>query len=328
MLCVLSAAAEGTFVIPSNLTDAYPSAFLGCDKVTAYEVEEGNTVFSSADGALVKGDELYLVPGGVTGFLNIPEGVTSISANAFSGSQVEGVGIPSTLTEVGQSDFSGAENLVRFTVADANPHYLVVGESFLVNKDDPRILLLGAPGLSGEVTLPEGITGVNNYACSQCSKIERLIVPEGVTDIYDFAFGSCTGLTYLSLPSMLKTMTHQCFINCRNLFDVYIYATEVPQSNGSVSFYGGAKGCTLWVPEGTLEAYKADRGCGFMWFALQTGNSIKEMTSSGIGAVEAGRGSVEDTERYTLDGRWIEKPVRGVNIVRFSDGSTRKEMVK
>ena len=161
VLCVLSAAAEGTFVIPSNLTDAYPSAFLGCDKVTAYEVEEGNTVFSSADGALVKGDELYLVPGGVTGILNIPEGVTSISANAFSGSQVEGVGIPSTLTEVGQSDFSGAENLVRFTVADANPHYLVVGESFLVNKDDPRILLLGAPGLSGEVTLPEGITGVN-----------------------------------------------------------------------------------------------------------------------------------------------------------------------
>ena len=328
VLCVLSAAAEGTFVIPSNLTDAYPSAFLGCDKVTAYEVEEGNTVFSSADGALVKGDELYLVPGGVTGFLNIPEGVTSISANAFSGSQVEGVGIPSTLTEVGQSDFSGAENLVRFTVADANPHYLVVGESFLVNKDDPRILLLGAPGLSGEVTLPEGITGVNNYACSQCSKIERLIVPEGVTDIYDFAFGSCTGLTYLSLPSTLKTMTHQCFINCRNLLDVYIYATEVPQSNGSVSFYGGAKGCTLWVPEGTLEAYKADRGCGFMWFALQTGNSIKEMTSSGIGVVEAGRGSVEETERYTLDGRRIEKPVRGVNIVRFSDGSTRKEMVK
>ena len=319
VLCVLSAAAEGTFVIPSNLTDAYPSAFLGCDKVTAYEVEEGNTVFSSADGALVKGDELYLVPGGVTGFLNIPEGVTSISANAFSGSQVEGVG---------QSDFSGAENLVRFTVADANPHYLVVGESFLVNKDDPRILLLGAPGLSGEVTLPEGITGVNNYACSQCSKIERLIVPEGVTDIYDFAFGSCTGLTYLSLPSTLKTMTHQCFINCRNLLDVYIYATEVPQSNGSVSFYGGAKGCTLWVSEGTLEAYKADRGCGFMWFALQTGNSIKEMTSSGIGAVEAGRGSVEETERYTLDGRRIEKPVRGVNIVRFSDGSTRKEMVK
>ena len=153
-------------------------------------------------------------------------------------------------------------------------------------------------------------------------------MPEGVTDIYDFAFGSCTGLTYLSLPSTLKMLTHQCFINCRNLLDVYIYATEVPQSNGSVSFYGGADGCTLWIPEGTLEAYKADKGCGFMWFALQTGNSIKEMTPSGIGSVDAGLGSVEETARYTLDGRRIEKPVRGVNIVRFSDGSTRKELVK
>ena len=65
-----------------------------------------------------------------------------------------------------------------------------------------------------------------------------------------------------------------------------------------------------------------------MWFALQTGNSIKEMTPSGIGSVDVGLGSVEETARYTLDGRRIEKPVRGVNIVRFSDGSTRKELVK
>lgn len=39
-------------------------------------------------------------------------------------------------------------------------------------------------------------------------------------------------------------------------------------------------------------------------------------------------GNVEEVERYTLDGRKISAPVPGVNIVRYSDGSVRKVMVK
>lgn len=322
-LCVLTAAAEGTYTIPQNMKNIYSAAFLGCDKITAYEVEEGNTVFASAGGALLKADELFLVPEGVTGFFNIPEGVTSISSNAFNASKVEGVGIPSTLTEIGQSDFYGATELKTFTVAEGNSHYVAKG-AYLIDKSTEKIILLGAPGLSGEVTLPEGITGVNNYAFAECNKIEKLIVPEGVTDIYDFAFGSCTALTYLSLPSTLKTLTHQCFINCRNLMDVYIYATEIPQSNGSPSFYGGAYGCTLWVPQGTLEAYKNDKACGFMWFSIQTGNTIKEMGSSGMTSASTAQDAPVEVARYTLDGRRITTPTRGINIVKMSDGTVKK----
>lgn len=39
-------------------------------------------------------------------------------------------------------------------------------------------------------------------------------------------------------------------------------------------------------------------------------------------------GNVEEVERYTLDGRKVSAPVPGVNIVRYSDGSVRKVMVK
>ena len=35
-----------------------------------------------------------------------------------------------------------------------------------------------------------------------------------------------------------------------------------------------------------------------------------------------------ETARYTLDGRRIDAPVKGINIVRYSDGSVRKVMVK
>lgn len=35
-----------------------------------------------------------------------------------------------------------------------------------------------------------------------------------------------------------------------------------------------------------------------------------------------------EVERYTLDGRRVNGPVPGVNIVRYSDGSVLKVMVK
>ena len=35
-----------------------------------------------------------------------------------------------------------------------------------------------------------------------------------------------------------------------------------------------------------------------------------------------------EVERYTLDGRRVNAPVPGLNIIRYSDGSVRKVMVK
>ena len=47
----------------------------------------------------------------------------------------------------------------------------------------------------------------------------------------------------------------------------------------------------------------------------------------GIGDVMVSEG-VTETARYDLSGRKIDKPQRGINIVRYSDGTTRKVLVK
>lgn len=51
---------------------------------------------------------------------------------------------------------------------------------------------------------------------------------------------------------------------------------------------------------------------------------------NGIDSTSVGINGVELTEvaRYTLDGRQIDEPVKGINIVRYNDGSIRKVMVK
>ena len=49
--------------------------------------------------------------------------------------------------------------------------------------------------------------------------------------------------------------------------------------------------------------------------------------STGIGGVEAGNGGATEVARFTVDGKKLDRPQPGVNIVRMSDGTVRKVVV-
>ena len=50
--------------------------------------------------------------------------------------------------------------------------------------------------------------------------------------------------------------------------------------------------------------------------------------ATGIDEVNAGNGEIEETSRFTIDGRRISASEKGINIVKYSDGSTKKVIVK
>ena len=55
-----------------------------------------------------------------------------------------------------------------------------------------------------------------------------------------------------------------------------------------------------------------------------------DVDPDGIEEVESSKLKVEssDEEWYDLSGRKLDKPTKGINIIRMSDGTTRKVMVK
>ena len=55
--------------------------------------------------------------------------------------------------------------------------------------------------------------------------------------------------------------------------------------------------------------------------------SISEFSTTGISSVSEGTRTAVETERYTLDGRRITTPQKGINIVKYSDGRVSKEVV-
>lgn len=57
-------------------------------------------------------------------------------------------------------------------------------------------------------------------------------------------------------------------------------------------------------------------------------NSVKVGGTVGINNVGVTEGNVKEVARYSLDGRQLSRPEKGINIIKMSDGSTRKVIVK
>lgn len=69
------------------------------------------------------------------------------------------------------------------------------------------------------------------------------------------------------------------------------------------------------------------------WGFYNFGNSqtitktIKVITPTGIGQI-SNNNDVKEVSRYSVNGQRLTAPIKGLNIVKYSDGSVRKEMVK
>lgn len=76
----------------------------------------------------------------------------------------------------------------------------------------------------------------------------------------------------------------------------------------------------IYVPKGTLAAYQEAEGWKNFW-------DIREIDESGIDDAAVVDEKVE-IGRYDLQGRRVGEDYRGMVIVRFSDGSVRKTIVR
>ena len=75
------------------------------------------------------------------------------------------------------------------------------------------------------------------------------------------------------------------------------------------------------MPAASLEQYKATSP----WSGF--GSIVPLDDPDGIEDIKASE-DVTEIARYDISGRMIGKPQKGINIIRYSDGTTRKVLVK
>ena len=177
----------------------------------------------------------------------------------------------------------------------------------------------GCSGLTS-LTLPAGITSIGSFAFQGCSGLTSLALPAGITKIGENAFYGCSGLTSLTLPAGITSIGSYAFRGCSGLTSIYVYAEKVPKI-GRDEFTGvDAKKCTLYVPMGTCDDYLiSDFGNYF--------ENIVEFDATGIDKTTTST-DVEEVGRYSVNGQRLSAPTKGLNIVKYSDGSVKKVAVR
>ena len=161
---------------------------------------------------------------------------------------------------------------------------------------------------------------IGSYAFSGCSGLTSLTLPDGITEIYNGTFYGCSGLTSLTLPAGITEIDSEAFYGCSGLTSVYVYAEKVPKIYSDVFLGVDAKKCTLYVPMGTRDDY---RFSGFGYYF----ENIVEFDATGIDKTTTST-DVEEVGRYSVNGQRLSAPTKGLNIVKYSDGSVKKVAVR
>ena len=134
-----------------------------------------------------------------------------------------------------------------------------------------------------------------------------------------YTFSGCSSLTSVNIPSSVTEIRENAFANCKGLKSIYVFAKNVP-SIGTGAFDGcDSKNCTLYIPNGTYDAYWLSE---FGYF-----ENIVEFDATSIHNTVA-TPKAQETARYAVNGQRLTAPIKGINLVKYSDGTVKKEFVK
>ena len=261
--------------------------------------------------------------------LTLPSSVTSIEWSAFSGcSGLTSLTLPCSVTSIGGYAFSGCSGLTSLTLPSSVTKigwYAFRGCSGLTNLSLPssvtEIGWYAFDGCSGltSLTLPSSVSSIGSFAFSGCSGLTSLTLPSSVTSIGESAFSGCSGLTSLTLPSSVTSIGESAFSGCSGLSSIYVN-WESPLSIDASTFEDANTGkCILYVPKGTYDDYWISN-----WGIFE---NIVEYDPTGIDHITTS-GEAKEISRYAADGQRLEVPAKGLNIVKYSDGSVKKVVVQ
>ena len=285
-----------SLTLPAGITSIDYAAFRGCSGLTSLTLPAGITSIGSS---------AFRGCSGLTS-LNLPADITTIGDNAFEDcSGLTSLNLPAGITSIGGCAFRGCSGLTSLNLPAG------------ITKIDNGTFD-GCSGLTS-LNLPAGITKIGTSAFWGCSGLTSLTLPAGITSISDNAFYGCSGLTSLTLPAGITSINYAAFAECSGLTSIYVYAEKVPKMGSDVFYYVDKKNCTVYVPKGTYADY---RSSNFGYF-----ENIVEFDATGIDKTTTST-DVEEVSRFSADGQRLAVPVKGLNIVKYSDGTARKVVVK
>ena len=208
--------------VPHAVSQIGKSVFYGCHALKHIEVSAHNPFFDSRKNcnAIVRTREDSLVQG--CGASRIVEGIRSIGENAFWGSSITGIHIPSTVTSIAPNAFGRCRFCTSIDVAPGNTVYNSLGGCNAIIETATGKLVRGC----GSTIIPKEVREIGEYAFAGMCMPADFVVPEGVQTIGSCAFSGCDFYS-VRLPRSLRVIGSCAFADCKLLNTVDIDSPEL-----------------------------------------------------------------------------------------------------
>ena len=322
--------------IGSGLTSLGEDAFLYCSGLTSVTLNSNSIASKSYDSL----SSLKNVFGSQVTKYIIGNSVTRIGSYAFYGcANTTSITIGNSVTSIGSNAFKGCSNLTLTLNCNAlvSKEYTGSKENLgkIIGEQVSRLIIGNEVTSIGKnafhsyssltsVTIGNSVTSIGEYAFYICSSLTSITIPNSVTSIGGSAFQSCSGLTSVTIPNSVTSIGDWAFYKCSKLTSV----TALNPTPVAITEYvfTNRTNATLYVPKGSKSAYQAaDYWKGF--------KEIVEIEVTGIDQIsfqENGEQGIdqEGAVWYTIDGKQLDKPKKGINIIRMKNGTTKKVVVK
>lgn len=308
------------FVIPEGITTISKDLFLNCSKLTSVTLPKGVTYIE--EGAFsYSGIKEFTLPKQITEItndmfrechnlehINLHDGLQGIGNYAFANSALNEINIPNSVSYLGEGCFRDCRSLSEVVISS---DYIteIPTEAFASSYVDKIKLPANLERIGDRAFL-----GAYNLGAS-----EGLTIPSKVREIGSEAFYKGLGhAAYLVLPASLNSVPQVAFAGC-SADVIYAYMTE-PFALDDIDFDGLPRSeCKLYVPKGCAKKYRQAE----VWKEFD----IEEMDGTGIEGV-TNDSTVTEEARYDANGNMLAAPAKGLNIVRYSDGTVKKVMVE
>lgn len=200
--------------------------------------------------------------------ISVKEGTKAIAGYAFDGfTNLKSITLPEGLENIGIYAFRGCKEMKNITLPESLEHIgkntfqnCTALENVAIGKNIKSIgdYVFSGCSVLNNPSLPEGLESIGNYAFKDCKNITSIVFPESLTAISAYVVQGCTKLKEVTIGSKTKSVGDLAFYNCTAITGIYMLCETPPTAtsglHSSSSHYSIS---TLYVPKGTIDAYKA-----------------------------------------------------------------------
>ncbi len=150
--------------------------------------------------------------------IRLPRGLLSIGREAFWGTTITSLTIPSSVTELAASALVGTRNISEHRVSGSNPNFETLNGS-IYTEDLTTLIAYPVADNTPDFTIPDGVTRIAGGAFEGNLGLLRLTLNDELSSIGERAF-AFTRLSEVNLPTSLTTLSSEAFLSCSRLREV------------------------------------------------------------------------------------------------------------